>query len=157
MKECYRDYIHSLETLSSATVEAIAMQALSTMAELLRERPEGETLLLPILVNKLGHPSHRVGAKVSTLLESVLSKHANMRRVVAEEVGRLLFRKNVGYRAKHYGLHFLTKVRLNAGEIELANSMIDVYMRMFTEVVKERSIEAEKGQLRNVLTKLALN
>lgn len=105
------------------------------MASLLSDRPEGETILLPVLVNKLGHPSHRVGARVAQLMEKLLLRHMNMRQVVVEEVERLLRRKNIPPRARHYGLHFLTKVRLRVGEPQLAAKMIEIYLGVFGEVM----------------------
>jgi ribosome biogenesis protein MAK21 len=78
-------------------VEGIAQIACQELADLLTERPEQEQFLLTSLVNKLGHPLHRVGAKVAQMLEQLVRKHPNMRSVVAKEVEQLMFRLTFHY------------------------------------------------------------
>jgi len=75
-------------------VEGVAQTACSEMAELLTERPEQEQFLLAALVNRLGHPQHRVGAKVAQMLELLVQKHPNMRLVVVKEIEQIIFRSD---------------------------------------------------------------
>jgi ribosome biogenesis protein MAK21 len=78
--------------LGGNAIEAVAQTACREMTELLIERPEQEQFLLSAIVNKLGHPQHRVGAKVAQMLEQLVQKHPKMRPFVAKEVGILIFR-----------------------------------------------------------------
>ena len=53
-------------------------QVLSHIAELLGAAPEGEQLLLQLLVNKLADGTRKVASKASYLLSQLLQKHSGM-------------------------------------------------------------------------------
>ena len=101
------------------------------MANLLTSRSEQEKFLLESLVNKLGHPNHKIGPYVAHLLEKLAQKHPNMRSIIIGEVDRLIFRKNISEKAQFYGVHFLSRILLNAGESELAVKLLKIYFNLF--------------------------
>jgi hypothetical protein len=73
--------------------------ALTMSHALLAARPEGETRLLPKIVNKLGDPERKVAGESATKLLALCEKHPAMRGTVVHEVQRLLRRDNVAVRA----------------------------------------------------------
>uniref|UniRef100_A0A914CU94 CCAAT-binding factor domain-containing protein n=1 Tax=Acrobeloides nanus TaxID=290746 RepID=A0A914CU94_9BILA len=131
LKKCYEKFIRALESLSGTAVEGVAEQACIAMANLLTSRSEQEKFLLESLVNKLGHPNHKIGPYVAHLLEKLAQKHPNMRSIIIGEVDRLIFRKNISEKAQFYGIHFLSRILLNAGESELAVKLLKIYFNLF--------------------------
>lgn len=94
-----------------------------------------------MLINKLGHPSHKVGSKVSILLEKLIEQHWNMRPIVVREVKNLIFRKNVSQKAHHYAVHFLNRILLSAGEEELAYTLIKIYLDLFKILIAKKEAD----------------
>uniref|UniRef100_A0A914I2X1 CCAAT-binding factor domain-containing protein n=1 Tax=Globodera rostochiensis TaxID=31243 RepID=A0A914I2X1_GLORO len=141
LKKLYHQFIEGLQCLAGNTAEGVALAACQDMAELLAERPEQEQTLLAALINKLGHPVYHVGAGVAQCLErTVVKRHPNMRSVVVSEVETLLFRKNISPKAQRYALHFLSRVLLDAGEIELALQLIRIYLKLFHILVTKEAL-----------------
>ncbi|KAI1724032.1 CBF/Mak21 family domain-containing protein [Ditylenchus destructor] len=135
LKECYQKFTHALQEMAGSAVEGVAQNTCTAMAELLWERPEQEQFLLTALVNKLGHPTHKIGAKVAQLLETLVEKHTKMRLIVVNEVKQLIFRKNISEKAQNYAVHFLRRIMLNAGESDLAFVLIQIYLALFRIII----------------------
>uniref|UniRef100_A0A0K0DJI3 CBF domain-containing protein n=1 Tax=Angiostrongylus cantonensis TaxID=6313 RepID=A0A0K0DJI3_ANGCA len=110
LKLIYERFLRALEGLAASMVEDLSKRALQTALNLLAERPEGEGFLLSMLVNKMGHPSARIGAFVASLLEDLTKRQPNMRPVIVAEVERLIYRSNVSPRAQLYASTFLSQV-----------------------------------------------
>ena len=144
LKLCYQRFLNGLQSLASNMVEGVAQTACSEMAELLTERPEQEQFLLAALVNRLGHPQHRVGAKVAQMLELLVQKHPNMRLVVVKEIEQIIFRKNISPKTQRYALHFLSRMFLDAGVFELALHFIQIYLRFFRILVLKDAINEHR-------------
>lgn len=58
-------------------------------------------MLLQILVNKLGDPAKKMASRALFYLKQLLDEHPRMKRVVVEEVERLLFRNNISKRGTY--------------------------------------------------------
>ncbi|KAL3078471.1 hypothetical protein niasHT_032767 [Heterodera trifolii] len=141
LKKLYQQFFEGLQCLAGNTAEGVALAGCQDIAELLAERPEQEQQLLGALVNKLGHPTQRVGAGVAQCLErTVVQRHPNMRSVVISEVETLVFRKNISPKAQRYAVHFLSRVILDAGEAELALQLIRIYLKLFHILVAKDAL-----------------
>ncbi|KAL3118657.1 hypothetical protein niasHT_006485 [Heterodera trifolii] len=141
LKQLYHQFFEGLQCLAGNTAEGVALAGCQDIAELLAERPEQEQQLLGALVNKLGHPTQRVGAGVAQCLErTVVQRHPNMRSVVISEVETLVFRKNISPKAQRYAVHFLSRVILDAGEAELALQLIRIYLKLFHILVAKDAL-----------------
>lgn len=69
-----------------SSLEHHKIVVLGTASNLLAEIPEGESILLTMIVNKLGDPSRKVAAAAGHRLRLVLEAHPNMTTVMAREV-----------------------------------------------------------------------
>nr|CAD2178274.1 unnamed protein product [Meloidogyne enterolobii] len=135
LKMCYKQFVDGLQILAGNVVEGVALNACKEMTELLIDRPEQEQFLLNSIVNKLGHPLYRVGSKVAMFLEQLIRKHPNMRLIVIKEIEQLMFRKNILPKAQRYGLHFLSRILIIAGEFEIATCLVQIYLKFFRILV----------------------
>jgi ribosome biogenesis protein MAK21 len=101
-------------------------------------KPEQESNLLALLVNKLGDQDGRVSSKAGYLLTNVLTHHPVMKLVVVKEVERLLFRLNVGNRARHAAISFLSQIPLSNkdADVTVAGHLIGVYFSFFDVLVR---------------------
>ncbi|KAL3118656.1 hypothetical protein niasHT_006484 [Heterodera trifolii] len=149
LKQLYHQFFEGLQCLADNTAEGVALAGCQDIAELLAERPEQEQQLLGALVNKLGHPTQRVGAGVAQCLErTVVQRHPNMRSVLVSEVETLLFRKNILPKAQRYAVHFLSRLILDAGEAELALQLIRIYLKLFHLLVTKDALDEHPKLLR---------
>ncbi|XP_012869131.1 PREDICTED: CCAAT/enhancer-binding protein zeta [Dipodomys ordii] len=143
LKHSVAEFVQVLETLSHDSLVATKTRALITAHELLCNKPEQEKALLVQVVNKLGDPQNKIATKASHLLETLLCKHPNMKRVVCDEVERLLFRSNISSKAQYYAICFLNQMVLSHEESELANKLITLYFCFFRTCIKKKDIESK--------------
>lgn len=143
LKLRYKEFVETLQSLLMDQQIDIKGKVLSTVFDLLSEYPEQENALLGMIVNKLGDPERKLATKAAHLLSQLVSKHPNMKVVVAREVQQLLHRPNIGAKAQYYGICFLNQLELSQKESELAGKLIDVYFRFFEEYVKKNEIHAK--------------
>ncbi|XP_033730348.1 CCAAT/enhancer-binding protein zeta-like, partial [Pecten maximus] len=129
--------------MSKDTIQAAKQKAISTVYELLADKPEQEQLLLSMLVNKLGDPDYKLAAKSTHLLSRLVDKHPNMKAVVVAEVERLLYRPNIAKRAQYYGVCFLNQLMLSEEESELAIKLIRLYFSFFKAFVKRGEVDSK--------------
>ncbi|XP_013878105.1 CCAAT/enhancer-binding protein zeta isoform X2 [Austrofundulus limnaeus] len=136
-------FVEALSATARDTVPAVRTKALSSAYQLLSERPEQERALLGQVVNKLGDPAYKMAAKASHLLELLLRRHPNMKAAVCEEVERLLFRPNLGAKARYYAVCFLNQVVLSHEESGLAARLLALYFSFFQTCIKTGSVESK--------------
>jgi ribosome biogenesis protein MAK21 len=60
--------------------------ALVTASLLLKDIPEGEEILLPMIVNKIGDPGRKVASAAGHQLRLILEEHPVMTSIIAREV-----------------------------------------------------------------------
>lgn len=115
---------------------------------LLAAKPEQEAVLLAMLVNKLGDPDRKIAAYIHKMLQDLLREHPVMKRVVVDEVERLLTRPKVSDRAKYNAVLFLNQIYLDASgdDAELSAHLITVYFGLFSKEVHGTGSEDDKKQ-----------
>lgn len=136
-------FVAALDATARDTVPAVKAKALSTAYELLSGRPEQERALLVQVVNKLGDPAFKMAAKASHLLEALLRRHPNMKVAVCGEVERLVFRPNVGAKARYYAVCFLNQVVLSHDESKLASRLLSLYFSFFRTCIRTGAVESK--------------
>uniref|UniRef100_A0A914UHC0 CCAAT-binding factor domain-containing protein n=1 Tax=Plectus sambesii TaxID=2011161 RepID=A0A914UHC0_9BILA len=141
LKNKYAEFVRAIERLSNENIEAISTQAARIALDLLSACPEQEQFLLPLLVNKLGHPNYKVASKVCNFLSVLAQRQPNMRPVIVKEVERLIYRPNISQRAQFYGVCFLSQLMLRAGESQLAVSLLNIYFSLFRILVKKGEMD----------------
>ncbi|KAL3827587.1 hypothetical protein ACHAXA_002084 [Cyclostephanos tholiformis] len=87
--------------------------ALSTASSLLMRIPEGEEVLLSMIVNKIGDPVRRISSAAGHQLRLVLDEHPAMVNVVAREVQQLAHRPHLSPRALYCCVVFLNQLQLS--------------------------------------------
>ena len=75
IKEKYSNFIDVLNDGLQGTLLYFKRTCLKSVFNLLNGKPENESRLLQILVNKLGDPDHQVASKVVYLLQQILENH----------------------------------------------------------------------------------
>lgn len=76
----------TLSQTSTAQESMTKVNALRTACQLLTEVPEGEQILLNLIVNKIGDPTKKIASAASHELRKILDTHPNMTRIIAREV-----------------------------------------------------------------------
>ncbi|KAJ3256389.1 hypothetical protein HK103_005518 [Boothiomyces macroporosus] len=146
LKKAYFEFLQIVEELSKDVLQHVKSKMLSTVFELLCEKPEQEENLLTLLVNKMGDLDKKIASKATYLLTQLLIKHPAMKSVVIKEVERLLFRPNVADRAKYYAITFLNQIILtkSKSDVEAANHLVHLYFTIFESIVKAMKEEKEE-------------
>lgn len=115
---------------------------------LLASKPEQEAVLLAMLVNKLGDPDRKIASYIHKTLQELLAEHPAMKRVVIDEVERVLTRPQVSDRTKYNAILFINQIYLDKSgdDSDLAAHLITVYFGLFTKEVRgdEAKFEANK-------------
>ncbi|CAG7730275.1 unnamed protein product [Allacma fusca] len=143
LKKCYLSYVEALGKMSGDTIDTLRGKAISIIQQLITTHPEQESVLLPMLVNKLGDPVQKVASRALFHLEKLVKAHPRMKMVVVEEVERLLFRNNVGSKAQYYGICFLNMVQLQEEHPKLAAKLVKLYLAFFKACIKKGEIDSK--------------
>ena len=137
LKEKYLSFIR--EYLSPTLRDGLELHkifAIRSAATLLRSVPEGESLLLSIIVNKLGDPARKVAAAATHELFRVLMPHPQMQLIVAREVQQLVHRPHLSERALYNCVTFLNQLKLGRDDSVLPASLVKTYFRLFEVGIK---------------------
>ncbi|KAI3332168.1 CBF-domain-containing protein [Xylariaceae sp. AK1471] len=160
LKDAYFKMIQSLEVWCDDEVEFARTKAVDQVFALLRDKPEQESNLLRLLVNKLGDRDRKIASRASYLLLQLLTTHPRMKQVVVRSIEQdVIFRPGQNTRAKYYAVNTLNQTILSTKEPELADSLLRVYFGMFLSLLKSGELghldraldvpkEEKKGKLR---------
>eukprot|EP00804_Cyclotella_cryptica_P006661 CCRYP_008598-RA/>CCRYP_008598-RA protein AED:0.02 eAED:0.02 QI:297/0.5/0.66/1/0.5/0.66/3/66/963 len=133
MKMRYASYIQRyLGRTLGGEDELSKRNALITASTLLKEIPEGEEVLLTLIVNKIGDPGKKIASAAGHQLRGVLEEHPVMVNVVAREIAdslkiqilpycqvqQLAHRPHLSPRALYNCVIFLNQLQLSRDEEE---------------------------------------
>ncbi|KAI8958766.1 CBF-domain-containing protein [Daldinia sp. FL1419] len=152
LKEAYFKMIQNLEVWCDDEVEYARTKAVDLTFALLRDKPEQESNLLRLLVNKLGDRERKISSRASYLLLQLLNTHPGMKQVVIRSIEQdILFRPGQQIRAKYYAINTLNQTILSTKEPQIADSLLNIYFGLFVALLKsgeltkhERSSENSK-------------
>ncbi|KAJ2977197.1 hypothetical protein NUW58_g7883 [Xylaria curta] len=148
LKDAYFKMIQSLEVWCDDEVEYARTKAVDQVFALLRDKPEQESNLLRLLVNKLGDRDRKIASRASYLLLQLLTTHPRMKQVVVRSIEQdVIFRPGQNNRAKYYAVNTLNQTILSTKEPELADSLLRIYFGMFLSLLKS----GELGHLDSAL------
>jgi len=102
----------TLSQNSTSSLDLTKSVALRTACVLLKEIPEGEQILLSMVVNKIGDPSKKIAAAAAHELRGILDMHPNMMNTIAREVQQLAYRPHLSSRALYNCITFLNQLKL---------------------------------------------
>ncbi|KAH0545000.1 hypothetical protein FGG08_000926 [Glutinoglossum americanum] len=150
LKGWYFEMLKVLETWCNDEVEFARGRAVGYVWELLKEKPEQESNLLRLLVNKLGDPSRKIASKASFLLLQLQTTHPLMKPIIISSVeSEVLFRSGQSPHAKYYAIITLNQTILSGREDNVANKLIEIYFGLFIGLLKQTD-SAEKRDLPKV-------
>jgi len=137
LKEQYFEVLKVLEVWCNDEIEFSKSKAISFVFELLKERPEQESNLLRLLVNKLGDPVKKIASQASYLLMQLLITHPAMKAVVVSAIETdFIFRPGQSVHGKYYAIVTLNQTALSGKEEEVASKLLDIYFGLFTGLLK---------------------
>jgi ribosome biogenesis protein MAK21 len=154
VKDKYQNFLRQYfgHTLRDG-VEQQKIQALRSAAILLKSVPEGEAILLQMIVNKLGDPGKKPASSAGHELHKILKQHPVMQVVIAREVQQLVHRPHLSSRALYCCIIFLNQLRLDRneaksegpGKMSLPASLISTYFRLFELAVKKPTSKKDEN------------
>ena len=118
--------------------------AVDLAANLLESRPEQESTLLSMCVNKLGDRDRKVASRAMYRLQLLLQAHSAMAHTIVKYVQSFFARPHLPPRALYNGIVFLNQIYIGRGDSALAASLVSTYLGLF-----ERAVEA--GNLKSRL------
>lgn len=137
LKEQYFEVLKILEVWCGDEIEFSRSRAVSYVYELLKEKPEQESNLLRLLVNKLGDPSRKIASRASYLLLQLQLFHPLMKPTVISAVeSDILFRPSQSQHARYYAIITLNQTVLNKNDEGVAAKLLDIYFGFFITLLK---------------------
>ncbi|KAI0136246.1 ribosome biogenesis protein MAK21 [Xylariales sp. AK1849] len=137
LKESYFKIIQTLETWCDDEIEYSRIRSIDMVYALLKDKPEQESNLLRLLVNKLGDRERKIASRASYLLLQLLNTHPGMKAIVVRTVEQeIIFRPGQHIRAKYYAVNTLNQTILSTKEPQLADSLLKIYFGMFVTLLK---------------------
>jgi ribosome biogenesis protein MAK21 len=137
LKELYFEVLQILETWCSDEIEFSKSRAVSYVFELLKERPEQESNLLRLLINKLGDPVKKIASQASYLLMQLLISHPAMKMVVVSAIeSDFIFRPGQSMHGKYYAVVTLNQTAFSGKEEDVAKKLLDIYFGLFSPLLK---------------------
>lgn len=146
----------TLSQTSTAQESMTKVNALRTACQLLTEIPEGEQILLNLIVNKIGDPTKKIASAAAHELRKILDAHPNMTKIIAREVQQLTHRPNLSPKALYNCIIFLNQLKLvkeettvfekgKNKEIALPSSLISTYFQIFEFAVNKVKVSRGDG------------
>ncbi|KAE8355583.1 CBF/Mak21 family-domain-containing protein [Aspergillus coremiiformis] len=136
LKEQYFEVLKILEVWCNDEIEFSRSRAVSYVYELLKEKPEQETNLLRLLVNKLGDTAKKIASRASYLLLQLEQAHPLMKPTIIKAVEEVLFRPGQSQHAKYYAIITLNQTVLSLKEEHVAGQLLDIYFTLFVAFLK---------------------
>ncbi|CAO1635883.1 unnamed protein product [Sympodiomycopsis kandeliae] len=156
LKKTYFNFLQTLENQGHDPLTFVRQQAVTQVYLLLKEKSEQEQNLLRLLVNKLGDGERSVASKAMNHLLELLNVHSAMKAIVAREVTDLIRRptqstsrsenentKKHHNHAKYYGVLTLNQVMLTRGDVDLANTLIQLYFELFEQSLADEQLKGD--------------
>ncbi|KAI1764038.1 CBF-domain-containing protein [Hypoxylon sp. FL1150] len=146
LKESYFKIIQNIEVWCDDEVEYARTKAVDLVFALLKDKPEQESNLLRLLVNKLGDRERKIASRASYLLLQLLNTHPGMKQVVIRNVEQdILFRPGQHIRAKYYAVNTLNQTILSTKDPQIADSLLNIYFGLFVALLKSGELIQHDG------------
>lgn len=141
LKETYFKIIQLLETWCSDEIEYSRMKAVDFVYGLLKEKPEQESNLLTLLVNKLGDRDRKISSRASYLLLQLQVSHPGMKPIIIRTIEQdILLHPSQDHRSKYYAINTLNQTILSSKEPTVAESLVRIYFDLFVTMLKSGNL-----------------
>lgn len=136
LKATYFKIIQLLEMWCNDEIEYSRIRSLDFVYALLKDKPEQETNLLRLIVNKLGDRDRKISSRASYLLLQLQNSHPGMKSVVVRAVEQeVLLRPGQSSRAKYCAVATLNQTILSQKDPQTAESLLRVYFDIFVALL----------------------
>jgi ribosome biogenesis protein MAK21 len=141
LKATYFKLIQVLEQLCSDEIEYSRTRALDFVYGLLKDKPEQESNLLRLLVNKLGDRDRKISSRASYLLLQLQNSHPGMKPIIVRMIEQqILLHPSQDHRSKYYAINTLNQTILSSKEPAVADALLRIYFDLFTIILKTGSL-----------------
>ncbi|ENH71878.1 Ribosome biogenesis protein MAK21 [Fusarium oxysporum f. sp. cubense race 1] len=141
LKATYFRLIQLLEYWCSDEIEYSRTRALDFVYGLLKEKPEQESNLLRLLVNKLGDRDRKISSRASYLILQLQNSHPGMKPIIVRTIEQdILLHPTQDHRSKYYAINTLNQTILSNKEPSLAEALMRIYFDLFTIILKTGSL-----------------
>ncbi|KAL7892549.1 CBF/Mak21 family domain-containing protein [Trichoderma sp. SZMC 28014] len=137
LKDTYFKMIQLLEVWCSDEIEYSRMRAVDFVYALLKDKPEQESNLLTLLVNKLGDRDRKISSRASYLLLQLQNSHPGMKPIIVRTIEQeILLRPSADHRVRYYAINTLNQTILSSKEPAVAESLLRIYFGLFATILK---------------------
>ncbi|OHW95513.1 cbf mak21 family protein [Colletotrichum incanum] len=141
LKTSYFRVIQLLEVWCNDEIEYSRTRSLDFVYGLLKDKPEQETNLLRLLVNKLGDKDRKIASRVSYLLLQLQNTHPGMKQVVIKGIEQeVLLRPGQTFRAKYHATNTLNQTILSNREVGTAEALLRIYFDIFVTLLNSSAL-----------------
>jgi ribosome biogenesis protein MAK21 len=143
LKDTYFKLLQLLEAWCSDEIEYSRSRALDFVYGLLKDKPEQESNLLRLLVNKLGDRDRKIASRASYLVLQMQISHPGMKQIIIQMIHQeILLHPSQDHRSKYYAINTLNQTILSNRESHIAESLMSIYFELFVTLLKGGSLGA---------------
>ncbi|KAL0939426.1 ccaat-box-binding transcription factor [Colletotrichum truncatum] len=147
LKISYFKVIQLLEVWCNDEIEYSRTRSLDFVYGLLKDKPEQETNLLRLLVNKLGDKDRKIASRVSYLLLQLQNTHPGMRQIIVKAIEQeVLLRPGQTFRAKYHATNTLNQTILSSREVGTAETLLRIYFDIFVTLLNSSVLGRAFGE-----------
>lgn len=143
LKTKYFEFLQVLKNHTQDTVEFHKKAAIKVLADLCK-KPEMRTLILELIINKLGDPQYSVPTTVVLEVNNLLKVRRNLMLQVIQTVKHFVFRKNISANSKFYSVVLLNSLRLRVTDQEALQLVIQTLLQLFPSLLSETHKQGSK-------------
>lgn len=141
LKDAYFKLIQLLESWCADEIEYSRTRALDFVYGLLKDKPEQESNLLRLLVNKLGDRDRKIASRASYLLLQLETSHPGMKPIIVRTIEQeILLHRSQDHRSKYYAVNTLNQTILSTKEPAVAEALVRIYFDLFVTLLKSGSL-----------------
>lgn len=146
LKIKFFEVLQILEQWCSDEVAYARGKAVDYVSSLLKDKPEGETNLLRLLVNKLGDSDKRIASKTSFNILQLETTHPLMKPTIISAIeSDILFKPHQSLHAQYYAAITLNQTVLSTKEEDVARKLLDIYFNLFAKLLKRPNSDLQKA------------
>ena len=136
LKSTFFQTLQILEVWCNDEVAFARGRAVDYIYSLLKEKPEQETNLLRLLVNKLGDKDKKISSQTSFRILQLMTAHPAMKMTIVSAIeSDLIFRPGQSLHAQYYAAITLNQTVLSSGDETLTRKLVDVYFSLFLKIL----------------------
>lgn len=130
--------IQAIDACLQSNVSHFRLQALEMTQELLSKKPEQESRLLEMIVNKTGDTEGKVNSKAFEMLNRLLHLHPAMKLVLIKEVRNFIYRPATKLITIFRAINFLTNLKHRPNEGDSVLQLAECYLSLFEKALNAK-------------------